>query len=114
MRLIDPRRLLAVLPLLALLWGPAALAEDPAFQLTIRDHKFEPRSITIPANTRIRLIVENADATPEEFESKKLDREKVIAGKSKATILIGPLEAGLYPFVGEFHQATASGVIIVE
>jgi hypothetical protein len=42
-----------------------------------------------------------------------LNREKVIAGKSTATIVIGPLKAGRYPFVGEYHEKTAQGVIVV-
>jgi hypothetical protein len=58
--------------------------------------------------------VDNQDATPEEFESHELNREKVIAGKSKATIFIGPLKAGSYPFIGEFNEATAKGVVIAE
>jgi hypothetical protein len=40
--------------------------------------------------------------------------EKVIAGKSKGVVRIGPLKPGRYPFVGEYHEATAKGVIIAE
>jgi hypothetical protein len=35
------------------------------------------------------LLEENQDVTAEEFESHSLKREKVIAGKSKASICIG-------------------------
>ena len=89
-----------------------AFAEDPTFELTIRDHRFTPSEIAVPAGTKIKLIVKNEDSTPEEFESKKLRREKVIPGKSQATILVGPLTAGEYPFVGEFHEKTATGKLI--
>jgi len=91
-----------------------AYAEDPTFELTIRDHKFEPSELTVPAGKKIKLIVKNEDATPEEFESKKLKREKVIPGKSQATIFVGPLTAGEYPFVGEFHESTATGKLLVK
>ena len=91
-----------------------AFAEDPTFELTIRDHKFTPSEITVPAGKKIKLIVKNEDATPEEFESKKLKREKVIPGKSQAIILVGPLAEGEYPFVGEFHEKTASGKLIAK
>jgi len=84
------------------------------FSLTIKDHKFSPAEITIPANKKVKLVVKNEDATPEEFESKKLHREKTIKGKSQAVILIGPLKPGRYPFVGEFHEETAKGVIVVK
>ncbi|MCM8598918.1 MAG: cupredoxin domain-containing protein, partial [Candidatus Accumulibacter sp.] len=33
---------------------------------------------------------------------------------ASATIVIGPLKPGSYPFYGEFHEATAKGVIIAE
>jgi hypothetical protein len=29
-------------------------------------------------------------------------------------VRIGPLQAGRYPFIGEFNEATAKGVVIAE
>jgi hypothetical protein len=29
-------------------------------------------------------------------------------------VFIGPLEAGRYPFFGDFHQETAQGVLVVK
>lgn len=84
------------------------------YSLTIKDHKFSPDEITIPANTKVKLVVKNLDPTPEEFESEKLHREKVIQGNSQAVIFIGPLDPGTYPFIGEFHEATAKGRIHVK
>ena len=89
-------------------------AERPEFTLEIRNHLFVPAEMTIPANTRVKLIIYNRDATPEEFESYPLNREKVIMGNRKATIFIGPLKAREYPFFGEFHPDTAVGIIRVE
>jgi hypothetical protein len=82
--------------------------------LTIKDHKFTPTELKVPANKRVMISVVNDDPTPEEFESNELKVEKVIPGKSKATVRIGPLKPGRYPFVGEFHEATAKGTIIAE
>ena len=82
--------------------------------ITIKDHKFQPTELKVPAKKRITLTVINADATPEEFESKKLKVEKVIPGKSKAIVRFGPLEPGRYEFVGEFHEDSAKGVVIAE
>jgi hypothetical protein len=45
--------------------------------------------------------------------ARRLNREKVIAGKSQATIFIGPLKPGEYKFVGEYNEKTASGKILV-
>ncbi|MEO5700742.1 MAG: cupredoxin domain-containing protein [Casimicrobiaceae bacterium] len=92
----------------------AALAADPEVTIVIRDHMFEPAEVRVPANKKVKLVIDNQDASAEEFESKELKREKVIAGKSKGMILVGPLKPGRYPFVGEFHQKTAKGVLIAE
>jgi plastocyanin len=92
----------------------AAFAADPTFEIAIRDHRFVPNEITIPAGQKIKLIVKNEDATPEEFESKQLNREKIIPGRSQATIYIGPLKPGEYPFVGEFNESSATGKIVVK
>jgi plastocyanin len=106
------RLLLAPLLLLAL-EAPAAAAE-PQAKLVIENHRFQPAELTVPAGKKVRLAIENRDATAEEFESKALNREKVIAAKSSATVFIGPLAPGRYPFVGEYHEATAQGVIVAE
>lgn len=98
----------------SLLAAPALANEMPVYTLVIKDHTFEPANIDIPADTKVKLIVDNQDATPEEFESHELKREKVIAANSKGTVLIGPLKAGTYPFVGEFHEKTAKGTITVK
>jgi plastocyanin len=95
-----------------LLFAPAASAEDDEYRLVISEHRFQPAELVVPAGKKIKLVVENRDATPEEFESHPLNREKVIAGKSTARIYIGPLDPGRYPFFGEFHESTAQGVIV--
>jgi hypothetical protein len=89
-------------------------AKTPVVELIIRNHLFYPATVSIPANTKIKLLVINEDATAEEFESYELNREKVIAGKQKAVIFIGPLRAGSYPFFGEFHPNTAQGMVVAE
>ena len=104
------RRLL----LLALFAAAPVLAADDEFRLVIQDHRFQPIEVTVPAGKKVKLIVENRDATPEEFDSKALNREKVIPGKSTATIFIGPLKPGRYPFVGEYNEKTAQGAVVAK
>lgn len=89
-------------------------AGNQEITLILKAHRFEPSELKAPANRRIRLTVHNQDATPEEFESQALKREKVIAAGAKGVILIGPLKPGRYEFFGEYHPATAKGVLIVE
>jgi plastocyanin len=91
-----------------------ATAADPEVSLVIKDHRFTPSEVKVKAGQKVKLIVDNQDATAEEFESHELNREKIIAPRSKATIFIGPLKPGRYPFFGEFNQDTAKGVVIAE
>jgi len=99
---------------LAIPAGANATEADQDYPLVIKDHQFIPDELSVPAGKKIKLTIDNRDATPEEFESYALNREKVIAGKSTATIFIGPLKPGRYPFVGEFNEKTAKGVIVVQ
>src|SRR5512135_533673 len=100
---------------LALLLAVApALARADDRTLTIKDHTFTPAEIKVPANQRVQLTVINEDATPEEFDSSALKVEKVVPGKSKGIVRIGPLKPGRYPFIGEYHEATAKGVVVAE
>ncbi|MHB8495737.1 MAG: cupredoxin domain-containing protein [Casimicrobiaceae bacterium] len=98
--------------MLAGIAGAAAAADDTEALLTLRDHRFTPAEIQVPANARVRLVVDNQDSTPEEFDSHALNREKVIPGKTKLTIYVGPLAPGRYPFMGEFNAATAKGAVV--
>ena len=107
-------RLLLLMAAAGILYGYPAAAATPVMELEIKDHLFHPSEIVIPANTKVKLVINNLDPTPEEFESYELNREKVISGSSKAVIFIGPLPPGEYPFFGEFYPKTAQGKVLVE
>ncbi len=92
----------------------AANAADFEVRLVIENHRFQPETVNVPVGQKIKLVIENRDATPEEFESHPLNREKVIPAKSSAIVYIGPLVVGSYPFVGEFNEKTAKGVIVAK
>src|SRR5207302_10099129 len=80
-----------------------AVAQEAVFTLTIKNHRFEPTELEIPANKKVRLVVKNTDPTPEEFESTELHREKVIPGGQEGIVIIGPLTPGTYEFFGDFN-----------
>ena len=94
--------------------GQPALAQEQSFRLTIKDHKFEPTELEIPANTKVTLQVKNEDPTAEEFESSTLHREKVVPAGKEVSIFVGPLKPGRYEFIGDFNRATARGAIVVK
>jgi len=101
--------------ILALLLPLAAIADDAVvYTLVLKDHRFQPAELTVPAGKKIKLLIENRDETSDEFESYELNREKVLPGLRTTTLFIGPLEEGRYPYFGEFAEETAKGVIIAK
>lgn len=107
-------RLALLLGLSATCAAPFAANATEPYVLTIQNNRFTPADITIPADTKIELIVKNSDTTAEEFESSDLNREKVVVGGGQIKVIIGPLPAGKYEFFGDFHPDTARGHIIVQ
>jgi plastocyanin len=111
---IFMKKLIALAALAFVAFNAFSATEE--FTLTIKNHAFEPKELKVPAGKKIKIVVINEDATPAEFESKPLGREKVIPGKSKAVLNLGPLKPGRYGFVEEYHEteAAAQGTIVVE
>lgn len=92
--------------------SPACAVEE--INLVIKDHKFIPETVEVPAGQKVKLVIDNQDPTPEEFESHELKREKIIKGGKTGIVFIGPLEPGTYPFFGEFNMDTAQGQVVVK
>jgi plastocyanin len=102
--------------MMAGLWlsSAAPLQAQIAIEVTIKDHRFTPAEIHVPAGKPAVLNIKNEDATAEEFDSSPLKVEKVIGGGNEGTVRLRPLEPGRYPFMGEYHSDTAQGVVIAE
>ena len=93
---------------------PAGAQEEKSYTLTIKDHKFNPAQLDIPANTKVKLVIKNLDATAEEFEMSSPKRERVVKGGQEGTIYVGPFSPGTYEFFGDFNPKTARGKIVVK
>jgi hypothetical protein len=112
---VSPRWLLAgVFAVLVAAPENGRAQETVSATITLRDHRFEPAELRLPAGKRILLKVINEDPISEEFDSRALKVEKVIAAKSEGTVHISPLAPGRYEFIGEYHEDTAKGVLIAE
>ena len=96
----------------ALLFSAAAHAED--YILILKNNQFSPKELTIPAGQKVKIIVKNQDATPAEFESSDLNREKIVGANEEIIVFVGPLDAGKYGFFDDFHRDTTTGVIIAK
>lgn len=111
------RRLLAQSLILLGMLMPAlpSHADDmPTFTLVMRDGRFQPETIEVPANTKFRLRLENQGPGAEEFESVEMRKEKVLAPGASSFLIFQPLKPGTYKFFGEFHPQTAQGRIVAK
>lgn len=95
-----------------LLFSAIAYAED--YVITLKNNQFSPKELVIPAGRKIKITVKNQDATPAEFESSDLNREKVVGANSEIIVFIGPLEAGSYGYFDDFHRDTTTGTVIAK
>ncbi|MBP0614674.1 cupredoxin domain-containing protein [Jiella sp. KSK16Y-1] len=98
----------------ALAYVPASAADVHTVELTLKDHKFSPATIEVPANQRFQIKLTNEDETADEFDSTDLRVEKVVGGGKTGIIRIQPLVPGRYQFMGEYHAATARGIVVAK
>jgi len=96
-----------------LLIATPSLADGP-IAVMLQNHKFTPSEIHVKAGTPAVIALTNKDSTAEEFDSTSLKVEKVVAGNSSGNVRIRALAPGRYPFMGEYHSATAEGVVIAD
>jgi hypothetical protein len=94
--------------------APVMAAAEPSIPVTLQNHKFSPAEIHVKANTPAVIQLSNKDATVEEFDSSDLKVEKVVAGNSSGNVRLRALAPGKYHFMGEYHSATAQGVVIAQ
>ncbi len=92
--------------------GLASADELTTISVIIKDHRFSPAEIDVPAGKPVVLTIRNEDSTAEEFDSTALKVEKVIAGGTYGTVRLRPLGPGNYPFMGEYHSDTAKGLVV--
>ena len=98
----------------ALLLAATPALADTTIAVTLKDHKFSPSVIKVKANEPSMIILSNEDDTADEFDSTALKVEKVVPGHAKGNVRIRALAPGKYPFMGEYHAATAQGVVVAE
>ena len=103
---------LVVIAALVLIATPS-LADNP-ITVTLQNHKFTPSVIHVKANQPAMIALTNKDATAEEFDSSDLKVEKVVAGNSSGNVRLRALAPGKYHFMGEYHSATAQGLVIAQ
>ncbi|MGH7094586.1 MAG: cupredoxin domain-containing protein [Stellaceae bacterium] len=99
-------RLAAVSAVIFLAFVVPGFAASPQIQITLKDHKFQPAEVSIPAGVKVELVVTNAQKIVAEFESSSLHREKIVPAGGRISVFVGPLDPGRYEFFDDFHHAT--------
>ena len=84
-----------------------------AVEIRFQGHRFVPQRLVVPAGQPVRITVINLSAETMEFESFRLNREKVVEPGQAVTIELRPLKAGSYDFYDDFHADVPEGEIIV-
>ena len=110
----KPARKVTVVLIFILFLTPLIVWAEEDTRIIIKDHRFSPSELTVPAGKKIKLTIQNQDTTSEEFESYDLNREEIVDGNETINIFIGPLKPGKYEYFGELNPGTAQGIIIAE
>lgn len=104
---------LVLIGVLALAAGSAGAAAAPdQVTLVLKNHRFTPASVTVPAGRPISILLINQDPAGEEFDSRDLNTEEDVTPNGRASFKVGPLKPGRYSFMGEFHAETAEGELV--
>jgi hypothetical protein len=92
----------------------AGAPADDAIELRFENRRFTPQTITVRANRPFKIKIVNASKEAIEFESFKINREKVIGPGETATINVPALKAGSYDFYDDFHRDVPEGTIVAK
>jgi Cupredoxin-like domain len=91
-----------------------ARGDDTVVELRFENRRFIPQTITVPANQPLTLRITNTSKEAIEFESFKLNREKVVGPGETITVRLPALRPGNYDFYDDFHQDVPAGSIVAK
>ena len=100
--------------LVIVLLPASARGDDTVVELRFENRRFTPQTITVPANQALTLRITNVSKEPIEFESFKLNREKVVGPGETIVVRLPALRPGSYDFYDDFHQDVPAGSIIAK
>ena len=92
----------------------AGAPADEAVELRFENRRFTPQTLTVPANRPFKIKIVNASQEAIEFESFKLNREKVAGPGETVIVAIPALRPGSYDFYDDFHADVPQGTIVTK
>ncbi|WP_244476008.1 cupredoxin domain-containing protein [Methylobacterium sp. Leaf93] len=91
--------------------GAARANDMPVIKVEMKDGTIVPEIIEVPANTRFKLEITNTGASPVEFESMELKREKALAAGATSAIVFRTLDPGTYDVFDDFHPEAKAKLV---
>ena len=104
----------SLIVLVMVMFTVGARGDEPVIELRFENRRFAPETITVPANQPVTLRITNASKEAIEFESFKLNREKVVGPGETIIVRLPALRPGTYDFYDDFHQDVPAGSIIAK
>ncbi len=111
---MNRKSIFAALALLAALGLSSARVSADGTELHFERNHFTPQSLAVSAGQPLALRVVNASTETIEFESFKLNRERVIPPGASITVRLPPLRPGSYDFFDDFHHDVPEGALIAK
>ena len=93
--------------------APAGAEDLQTYQITIKDHHFNPTELHVPAGKPFFLEIVNEEAQVDEFEMSAPPLEKLVQPGASGKVRVRPLANGRFPFFDDFHPPT-TGAIVAE
>jgi hypothetical protein len=109
------RRLSILVPMLCMSFASLdCAAEEPVFQVELKDGVITPLRLEVPARTRFKVVVTNRGQGPAEFESVELHKEVVVPAGSSSVLIIRTLDPGDYKFFDDFQPNAPAATLIAK
>jgi hypothetical protein len=80
------------------------------FDFTVTAKGITPSKVNIPANQKVKIVLNNPTNAGEEFEIIALDMEIGVQPKKSESFEIGPLKPGVYKFSG--HEIPGGELVV--
>lgn len=91
-----------------------AAGDLPTHEIVVRDGRFMPPRIEVPAGQRIKLVIANQGTGPLEFENIDMRIEKVVSAGARSFVVLPKLRPGEYTFIDEFNPSSGRLVVIAQ
>ncbi|MHB1220252.1 MAG: cupredoxin domain-containing protein [Alphaproteobacteria bacterium] len=106
--------LLAAFASLVVAATPARAEDLPTFKVEMKDGVITPLRLEVPADKPFKIELHNTGATPVEFESLELRKEKVVAPGAVSFVVIKRVSPGEYKFFDDFHPKAPQVIVVAK